>query len=42
MEGDISGIILIVAFAAVATSGAVLMLRLWRASSAGSPSSRSS
>jgi hypothetical protein len=40
MEGGISGIILIAAFAAAATSCAMLMRRLWRAGSAESQSPR--
>jgi hypothetical protein len=36
MEGEVSGIILAVAFALAAIWCAMLMLRLWRAGSAGS------
>jgi hypothetical protein len=35
MEGEISGIILVVAFAAAAALCALLTLKLWRAGSAG-------
>jgi hypothetical protein len=42
MEGEVTGIILVMAFAAAATTCAMLTLRLWRAGSAGFRSPRDS